>query len=462
VNLAEAAEAVLKSHGDGRPMHYRTITDHALASGLIAPRGLTPEASLNSAISTDITRRSRSGDEERFVSYGRGLYGLASHRSVSALEEAVRRNNADVRERLQQELREMDPFAFEDLVALLLNALGFVDIEVTARSGDGGVDVRGTLAVGGITDVRTAIQVKRWAKNIAGKTVRELRGGLSPHERGLIITTADFTPDARSEASATERAPISLVNGEMLVGLLVDHGIGVVRTEARILRLDPDTLLAATDDLLEADDDVETDTSRSGSSEDQAVAATVTEGRQRRTSRHPSGKNLALWPLPGGQGNFVGSMWRMLTHAAEVEPTLDEFIEWMLEAFPTVNSRKSAKSYIEVPRLAGLIEPRDGRLVLTTAAASYLASADQNDLYRTMAANIAGLGETLELIERQPSTLRELTDSLNELLGTSWSGESQAKWRVWWLESFSRAERRSDRWHALPFERHAERELNDA
>ena len=73
--------------------------------------------------------------------------------------------------------------------------LGFVDVEVTSYSRDGGVDVRGTLAVGGVTNVKTAIQVKRWAKNVAGKTVRELRGGLSPHERGLIITTAGFTRD---------------------------------------------------------------------------------------------------------------------------------------------------------------------------------------------------------------------------------------------------------------------------
>jgi HJR/Mrr/RecB family endonuclease len=439
VNLADAVEAILREHGDGRPMHYRGITDLALEAGLLSRRGLTPEASLNSAIVTDIARRANAGEDERFVSFGRGLYGLANHRSVSVLEEAVRRNNAEVRERLRQELREMDPFAFEDLVALLLEALGFVDVEVTARSGDGGVDVRGALAVGGITNVKTAIQVKRWAKNVPGKTVRELRGGLSPHERGLIITTSDFTRDAKTEADTADRMPISLVNGEKLVALLIEHGIGVVLTEARILRLDPQTLLASSDDLLEREEN---------QTDDENPRGQPGSGR-RRAGRHPSGKNLALWPLPGGQGNFVKSMWRMLTHAADVEPTLDEFIGWMLDEFPTVNSRKSSKSYIEVLRLAGLIEPREGRLVVTTAGASYLASTDQEDLYTTMTANIAGIEETRLRIAQTPSTLRELTDYLNELLGIAWSGESQAKWRVWWLESFGKALREGDHWRAM-------------
>lgn len=175
-------------------MHYRTISQLAIDEGLVAPRGLTPEASVNAAMTTDIARRRAAGDEQRFIAFGRGLYGLSTQRALSTLEEAVRRNNRDTRDRLHQELYDMDPFAFEDLVGRLLTALGFEDVEVTARSRDGGVDVRGTLAVGGITNVRTAIQVKRSAKNVSARVVRELRGGLSPHERGLIMTTATLRP----------------------------------------------------------------------------------------------------------------------------------------------------------------------------------------------------------------------------------------------------------------------------
>lgn len=447
MNLADAAERILREQGEGRPMHYRTIAERAIDASLIAPRGLTPEASLNAAITTDIARRAASGEGERFLAYGRGLYGLARQRVTSELEEAVRRNNSEVRERLLGELREMDPWIFEDLVGRLLDALGFVDVEVTARSGDGGVDVRGTLAVGGITNVRTAIQVKRWAKNVSGRTVRELRGGLSPHERGLIITTSGFTRDAGTEADATERTPISLVDGDKLVGLLIDHGIGVVRTDVRILRIDPAALLGSTEGTVETDPDEE-----SGEPVSASQSGTTTESTElrRRVTRHASGKNLSLWPLPGGQGNYVQSMSRMLTFVSEAEPTLDELIDWILETFPTVRSRKSGKGYIEVPRLAGLIETRSDRLVLTTGAATYLASADSDDLFRTVASSIAGLEETLDRVREEPIETGDVTKFLNQTLGTAWETDAQATWRLRWLESFGKITRSGDRWVAKP------------
>lgn len=442
MNMAEAAVDVLRRRGGGRPMHYRQITEIAVEEGLIAPRGLTPEASLNAAITTDIARRDSAGEAHVFVSYGRGFYGLAPGRVGSEIEEAIRRNNREVRKRLHVELQEMEPRAFEDLVGRLLTALGFVDVEVTNYSGDGGVDVRGTLAVGGVTNVKTAIQVKRWAKNVPGRTVRELRGGLSPHERGLIISTAGFTRDARTEAEATERAPISLVDGERLVSLLVDHAIGVVRTEARILRLDPAALLGPRDGESEVpelavdgtDLSDQTSTDPSGGS----------PGRHRRTSRRGSGKNLSLWPLPGGRGNFVQTMWMMLTYVSESEPTLDEFIDWTIETFERVNSRKTAKGYIEMVRLAGLIQPRGDRLVLTSDAASYLASTDAEELYRTMCDNIAGLEETLDRLREAPATLPELTAFLNRTLGTAWDTDAQASWRVQWLQSLGKVEKTAD------------------
>ena len=399
------------------------------------------------AITVDISRRDGAGEPPAFVSYGRGFYGLAPERVGSEIEEAIRRNNREVRERLHAELRDMEPKAFEDLIGRLLTALGFVDVEVTAYSRDGGVDVRGTLAVGGITNVRTAIQVKRWAKNVPGKTVRELRGGLTPHERGLIITTADFTRDAQAEAQAVERAPIALVNGQRLVGLLVEHAIGIVRTEARILRLDPAALLGPGEDVGLAPDP-ETDDGDQEEVPAIAVPEDVKGLRRRRSSRHASGKNLSLWPLPGGRGNFVQTMWMMLTFVSEQEPTLDVFIDWTISTFEKVNSRKTAKGYIEMIRLAGLIEPRADRLVLTSDGAAYLASTDPDDLYRTMSDNIAGFEETLDRIRQSPATLPELTIFLNGMLGTQWDTDAQAGWRVQWLESFGKVERAEDKFSA--------------
>lgn len=446
MNMTDAAVEVLRSRGGGRPMHYRDITRVAIEEALIAPRGLTPEASVVSAITTDIARRERAGDPPLFVSYGRGFYGLAPERTGSEIEEAIRRNNHDVRERLRAELFEMEPQAFEGLVGRLLTELGFVDVEVTNYSRDGGVDVRGTLAVGGVTNVKTAIQVKRWTKNVTGKTVRELRGGLSPHERGLIITTAGFTRDAQAEAQAAERAPIALVDGGKLVSLLIEHAIGVVRAEARILSLDPAALLGPGEDeasVARAELEGLVEVTRAIGKQ-----AATTALKRKRSARHASGKNLSLWPLPGGRGNFVETMWMMLTFVSEREPTLDEFIAWTIDTFERVNSPKTAKGYIEMVRLAGLIEPRADRLILTADAASYLASADPEDLYRTMCDNIAGLEETLDRVREAPATLPELRAFLNGRLGVEWDTDAQAGWRVQWLESFRKVTRSGDKFFA--------------
>lgn len=410
-------------------MHYRRITELAIINGLVAPRGLTPEASMNAAVTSEIRRRADAGEPEAVLSYGRGYYGLARHRQSDELEETIRRSNRDVRERLHAELHEMDPKAFEDLIGRLLTGLGFVDVEVTKYSGDGGIDVRGTLSVGGITNVHTAIQVKRWIKNVPGRTVRELRGGLSPHERGLIMSTGGFTRDAVREASARERAPISLVDGGALIGLLVDHGIGVVKTEARILRLDPASLLATAEDS------------------EEAAGSLVAAARGPHTQPTSAGsKNRSLWPLPGGRANFVATMWTVLTEVSESEPTLDQFVQWMLDSFEHVNSRKTARSYIEMVRLAGLIEPRDGRFILTADGAAALASGDPEALYRVMDDHIAGLGDALERVRQGPVTTEEMRSHLNEVLGTAWEVDAQAKYRLWWLESFGKVRRLGSRY----------------
>ena len=128
---------------------------------------------------------------------------------------------------------------------------------MTKYSGDGGIDLRARLAVGGVTDVRTAIQVKRWSNNVSGRVVRELRGGVGPHERGLVITLSNFTKDAQREAAEPNRSPISLVDGDRLLELLIDNKIGVTRRRVMILELDEGSLLPS-----DGDDDAPAETER--------------------------------------------------------------------------------------------------------------------------------------------------------------------------------------------------------
>lgn len=159
---------------------------------------------------------------------------------------AIAGHNLAVRRELKTAIRELDPRDFELLVVKLLTALGF-EVEHTGRSGDGGVDVVALLSLSGLTSVLTRVQAKRWAHSVSGATVRELRGALKIDERGLIVTTAEFTADAKREAEAEGKARIGLIGGEELVRLCVEHGIGIEERKVSLIELNASTLTSADD-----------------------------------------------------------------------------------------------------------------------------------------------------------------------------------------------------------------------
>ena len=423
MSMTDAAERVLREHSLGAPMHYRRITDLAIEQQLIAPSGLTPEASLNAAITTEIKRRAASDREERFVAHGRGFYGLAS--PVDPLGGAIDAKNSEVRSQLRGVLGELDPRLFETLIGQLLIALGFEDVAVTKYSGDGGIDLRARLAVGGVTDVWTAIQVKRWAKNVSGRIVRELRGGLGPHERGLVITLSDYTKDARAEAGARDRSPISLVNGDRLVDLLIANDIGVTRRRVTILELDEGSLLSS-----------------DGTAPDEAVSRTPSA----RSSAVRSGKALSVWPLPGGGQVWKQSLDTMLGYVADASPTVRDAISWLLQRFDRVNSEKVARGYWQVPRSFGLLETVGERMALTADGAAYLESPDSDNLLQLLRSSVAGFDELLIALRGHPLTADEGLKLLNEALDVEWESDAQVKFRLGWLENLGVVSQRSGHW----------------
>lgn len=159
---------------------------------------------------------------------------------------AVDRHTADVRQGLKEEIRKLSPLQFELLVARILEELDF-DVEHVGQSGDGGVDAEAVLSLRGLTSVRTKVQAKRWRNTVGSRIVRELRGALRIDERGLIITTSDFSADARKEALADGKARIGLLGGDELVTLCLERGIGVTTRRVILYELDASGLRAATE-----------------------------------------------------------------------------------------------------------------------------------------------------------------------------------------------------------------------
>jgi restriction system protein len=149
----------------------------------------------------------------------------------------IDQHNRVTRQQLHARLHTMKPAEFEALIGRLLTTLGFEAVAVTPLAEDGGIDVRGTLVVGDVIRTRMAVQVKRWKKNVQAPVVQQVRGSLGAHEQGLIITTSDFSPGARTEAARPDATPVALMHGEQLVTLLIEHDIGVRRTTHDLIEL---------------------------------------------------------------------------------------------------------------------------------------------------------------------------------------------------------------------------------
>jgi restriction system protein len=242
VSFADAAERVLEQYGNKTPMHYRAITEKALSLGLVNTAGQTPTATLYAQVLTEIARQAKRGEIPRFIKLGRGLVGLSKWIPNGVAHE-IKLHNSKIYKGLHARLLSMPPVDFQDLIAhRLLPELGFAQVTVTSFSGDGGIDVRGTLVVGAVISTRMAVQVKRWTRNVQIPVVQQVRGSLGTHEQGLIITTSDFSRGARTEAQRPNAVPVALMNGEQLVTLLVAHDIGVVRVDYPLFELaDPDS-----------------------------------------------------------------------------------------------------------------------------------------------------------------------------------------------------------------------------
>jgi restriction system protein len=132
-------------------------------------------------------------------------------------------------------IKSIAPGAFETLCQRLLRESGFIQVEVTGRSGDGGIDGRGVVKLGGILSFHVKFQCKRYKDTVTASTVRDFRGAMVGRaDKGLIISTGRFTPEARAEAQRDGAPPLDLIDGQELVQKLKELRLGMSITEKLI------------------------------------------------------------------------------------------------------------------------------------------------------------------------------------------------------------------------------------
>lgn len=149
-------------------------------------------------------------------------------------------NGSDWAEDLLAILRDVEPDAFERLCQRILRESGFTKVEVTGRSGDGGIDGAGVLRVN-LISFHVRFQCKRYAGSVAAREIRDFRGAMVGRaDKGLFMTTGRFTRDAAREAVRDGAPAIDLIDGVALCGLLKKLKLGVSTELVESIRPHPE------------------------------------------------------------------------------------------------------------------------------------------------------------------------------------------------------------------------------
>ncbi|HEX5165915.1 MAG TPA: restriction endonuclease [Thermomicrobiales bacterium] len=139
---------------------------------------------------------------------------------------------------LLEALLSIAPATFERLCQRVLRESGFTKVEVTGRSGDGGIDGIGVLRVS-LLSFHVYFQCKRYRGSVGASAIRDFRGAMVGRtDKGLFITTGTFTPDAKKEATRDGAPVLDLIDGTALCALLKDLKLGITTEMVEAVTVD--------------------------------------------------------------------------------------------------------------------------------------------------------------------------------------------------------------------------------
>lgn len=153
---------------------------------------------------------------------------ISDHEVDNGLVDDSSLDTASWRDQLLAILKALEHDAFERLCQRVLRESGFIEVEVTGKSGDGGIDGHGIIRLAGLISFPVLFQCKRYGGSVGAGAVRDFRGAMAGRaDKGLIMTTGEFTSSAHGEATRDGAPPIDLIDGVLLVNILKDLSLGV-------------------------------------------------------------------------------------------------------------------------------------------------------------------------------------------------------------------------------------------
>jgi hypothetical protein len=248
MTFADAVFDVLRGSSEGKPMHFRQITDIALKRRLVRGEPADLWRLLRTAVVRDWRQRDSDGLRARVKYLGQGNYGLGDRKlepelitAEKELMDRLNRTREATRVALRRRLKAMPASAFELLMRLLLEKLGMVAAELIKR-GEGVAYYAGSQTRGCKT-LKVLCALRPGDAEVTREAVGELRAGvrIRGFDEGLLLASGRASPAALQELAAGPG--IEMYDQEPLTDLLVRHQIGVRRLHLPIEYLDVDLFL---------------------------------------------------------------------------------------------------------------------------------------------------------------------------------------------------------------------------
>jgi hypothetical protein len=248
-DAADLVVSLLQRRDDRNPVPFRTLVDDAIRGNRLSGDANVLAASLAASARADCSRREARGERARLRVQGSRValvewsLGADVVRAEDEARVALERLRDAARRQLIRKLNELPQSAFIELIAVTLERVGLTNLRSIRRAGasQGELFVTGTARVAG-EEIAAAILLKRGGE-IGRERVIELRGSMHHfnHARAAwIVTTGSILSGAREEASATEPAPVTLVDGQLLSRWMDEHGVGVRHARIAVPYVDLD------------------------------------------------------------------------------------------------------------------------------------------------------------------------------------------------------------------------------
>ena len=131
------------------------------------------------------------------------------------------------------------PGGFARFCLALLEGLGYENVVVTGKAGDGGIDGFGDYRQG-IVKIKSAYQAKRWRGTAVGRPeIDKFRGAIQgDYDHGLFVSTSTFTKDAQEASVKKGAITILLLDGRAIANHMIVSGIGVRKEAVFLLDLE--------------------------------------------------------------------------------------------------------------------------------------------------------------------------------------------------------------------------------